>query len=184
MPTQLTSHTGAPHLEFVGAMQAEHCTKSGCDDEFTTSNYSITTTPKREWRFVVEMETAGMDMRHGRRAINLEELSELDTVKTAKLCRVELISVVLYTGPMVRRPILECIPCEFCFIHPWLTAVRCVQYHPAALARCSLREVLRGPELVPNQHPCARLGDPKDIVRDEAPRGTDPVPGARRRPTA
>jgi hypothetical protein len=97
-------HTGAPHLEFEGAMEAEHCSKAGCDVEFTTSNYSITTTPQREWRFVVNMDTAGADMRHDRRVLILEELSQLDTAKTAKLCRVELIAVTLYTGPMVRIP--------------------------------------------------------------------------------
>ena len=97
-------HTGAPHLEFEGAMEAEHCSKAGCDTEFITSNYSITTTPQREWRFVVNRDTSGADMRHGRRVLDLEELSQLDTARTAKLCRVELIAVVLYTGPMVERP--------------------------------------------------------------------------------
>ena len=85
-------------------MQAEHCAKAGCDVAFTTSNYSITTTPRQEWKFVVDMDTAGADMRHDRRVVSLDELSNHDIAITAKLWRVELIAVVLYTGPMVRRP--------------------------------------------------------------------------------
>ena len=100
-------------MEFEGAMRAEHCSKAGFDTEFTTSNYSITTTPQREWRFVVDMDTAGADMRHNRRVLNLEELSQLDTAKTAKLFRVELIAVTLYTGPMVHRPYFSfCLDCR------------------------------------------------------------------------
>ncbi len=104
-------------MEFEGAMQAEHCTKACCDTEFTTSNYLITTTPRREWRFVVEMEAADADMRHGRRAVDIDQLSQLDTARTAKLSRVELIAVVLYTGPMVNPPLQQCAVC---------TPIRCV----------------------------------------------------------
>lgn len=87
-------------------MHAEHCTKACSDVEFTSSNYAITTTPRREWAFVVDMEVAGADMRHGRRAVSLDELGQLDTARAANLCRVELIAVVLYTGPMVGWPAL------------------------------------------------------------------------------
>ena len=93
-------------MDFEGAMQAEHCSKAGCDIPFTTSNYSITTTPTQEWKFVVDMESAGADMRHGRRVLSLDELSKHDVAVMAKLWRVELIAVVLYTGPMVRYPSL------------------------------------------------------------------------------
>ena len=107
-------------MEFEGAMEAEHCSKAGWDIEFTTSNYSITTTPQREWRFVVDMDTAGADMRHGRRALNLDELSQLDTARRGNLCRVELIAVTIYTGPMVRRP-SRCLPRLFRCAPPHLT---------------------------------------------------------------
>ena len=82
-------------------MEAEHCLKSGWDISFKTSNYGITTTPKDEWKFVVEMQSSNADMRHGRRVLNIEELSESETALTARLTRVELVAVVLYTGPMV-----------------------------------------------------------------------------------
>ena len=49
----------------------------------------------------MEMQSSNADMRHGRRVLNIEELSESETALTARLTRVELVAVVLYTGPMV-----------------------------------------------------------------------------------
>jgi hypothetical protein len=48
-------------------MRLEHCESCGHDIPFTTPNYQITTTPKKEWGIVVEGEhPAQEDMRHGR----------------------------------------------------------------------------------------------------------------------
>ncbi len=44
---------GAAHLEFLMAMEAEHCHRAKCDEEFETLNYRIRSTPKTEWRVVV-----------------------------------------------------------------------------------------------------------------------------------
>jgi hypothetical protein len=50
--------TGAPHYNnnCFKAMKAEHCIKHGCNYSFVTPNYSIKTTPRREWGLVVEGE--------------------------------------------------------------------------------------------------------------------------------
>jgi hypothetical protein len=32
---------GSPHLSFKDAMEAEHCKRAGCNEEFETSNYGI-----------------------------------------------------------------------------------------------------------------------------------------------
>ncbi len=49
------------------AMRLEHCESCGHDIPFTTPNYQITTTPKKEWGIVVEGEQPSQeDMRHGR----------------------------------------------------------------------------------------------------------------------
>ncbi len=84
-------------------MKAEHCTKLGCDIEFETSNYHIKTTARREWAVVVEKEplTSSEDG-HGRRVPNLDELKDLSLTKKAKILHIEIVSLVLYTGPMVR----------------------------------------------------------------------------------
>jgi hypothetical protein len=48
----LSDRVGMPHLDFKREMMREHCERAGCDTEFTTNNYKITTTPKRDWLYV------------------------------------------------------------------------------------------------------------------------------------
>ena len=114
------------------AMSLEHCASYGHDISFTTPNYQITTTPKKEWGIVALGESpAQEDMRHGRTILDLAlphhwvapdelVLSETDDptgaaaeermrsakalVKDAGLQRSEVAAVILYTGPMVRVP--------------------------------------------------------------------------------
>jgi WD40 repeat protein len=95
----LTGRVGMPHLNFKNAMRQEHCERSGCEIEFTTSNYNITTCPKMEWHYVVE-NTACPDMGHKRRLVPIKELMQKKVSKDAKLCEEEVIAVVLYSGPM------------------------------------------------------------------------------------
>ena len=83
-------------------MKAEHCTKSGCDVQFETSNYHIKTTPKREWAIAVEGETlcSGEDG-HGRSVQKIEDLRKVQITSKAGLQDFEISALVLYTGPMV-----------------------------------------------------------------------------------
>ena len=95
----LTGRVGMPHLNFKHAMRQEHCERAGCDVEFTTGNYKITTNPKREWQYVVD-GVACPDMGHQRRLISILELLQRQVCRDAKLCEEEVIAIVLYTGPM------------------------------------------------------------------------------------
>jgi hypothetical protein len=85
-------------------MEAEHCARFDSTRRFTTTNYSVTTTPQAEWRIVLTGDEAAADMCCGRRIPLLAELMEREVAKTADLSDFEVISVVLYTGPMVSRP--------------------------------------------------------------------------------
>ncbi len=60
-----TRAAGAAHLEFFKAMEAEHCSRTSCEEEFETLNYRIRSTPSKEWRVVVEGISTGCntDMR-------------------------------------------------------------------------------------------------------------------------
>jgi WD40 repeat protein len=109
----LTGRVGMPHLNFKNAMRQEHCERAGCDVQFTTGNYKITTTPRQEWRYIVENVTCP-DMEHKRRLVPIGELLQLDSSKTAKLCEEEVIAIVLYTGPMfqIYNTILRRYPAE------------------------------------------------------------------------
>jgi hypothetical protein len=100
----LTGRVGMPHLKFMDAMRQEHCEKVGCDTSFTTGNYKITTTPKQEWLYIAGDESgqqvACPDMGHGRRIVLISELMKLKLSVDAKLTEVEMLAIVLYTGPM------------------------------------------------------------------------------------
>jgi hypothetical protein len=102
-----------PHLNFKNAMRQEHCERAGCDVQFTTGNYKITTTPRQEWQYIVE-NVPCPDMEHKRRLVPIGELLQLDSSKTAKLCEEEVIAIVLYTGPMfqIYNTILRRYPAE------------------------------------------------------------------------
>jgi hypothetical protein len=83
-------------------MYAEHCTKLGCDIEFETSNYHIKTTARREWAVVVDKDPlTSTEDGHARRVPDIEELKVLPMTVKAKILHIEIIALVLYTGPMV-----------------------------------------------------------------------------------
>ncbi len=96
-----------PDLNFEYAMQLEHCSKHGCDTPFTTPNYKLTTTPRHEWDLVVHSGTTqgatAEEMKGNRRIPGIDDLLHSDAARKAKLTRHEVIALVLYTGPMVRR---------------------------------------------------------------------------------
>jgi hypothetical protein len=112
----LTGRVGMPHLKFKDAMRQEHCEKAGCNTSFTTGNYKITTTPKQEWLYIAGDETgqqvACPDMGHSRQIVHISELMKLKLAIDANLTEVEMLAIVLYTGPMFqvgkygRRPLI------------------------------------------------------------------------------
>jgi hypothetical protein len=54
-----------------------------------------------EWNIVVNFDISKADMQHGRRLQKIEDLVIQEEAKGSKLSRPEVISAVLYTGPMV-----------------------------------------------------------------------------------
>jgi hypothetical protein len=83
-------------------MKAEHCSKAGARQDFTSSNYKIKTNPEQEWKIVVgELQCPDNQMGHGRKIQPINLLRTRHEAQTAGLSEVEIIAVVLYTGPMV-----------------------------------------------------------------------------------
>jgi hypothetical protein len=95
--------SGNPHLDFFRAMELEHCSKSGHDLMIETTNYRLKTTPKKEWQILVEGRLDLADKGHNRVVKHIDEYMSLDAVRLAKLSKPEVIAVVLYTSPMVRK---------------------------------------------------------------------------------
>jgi hypothetical protein len=87
-------------------MRQEHCERAGCDTSFTTGNYKITTTPKQEWLYIAGDDTGkqvacpASQMEHGRRILSISEAKKLKLAVDAKLTDAELLTLILYTGPM------------------------------------------------------------------------------------
>jgi hypothetical protein len=97
-------------------MRIEHCSKvMGSNSMFKTPNYKITTCSKTEWILVTttdEQERNTYWLRsnnikdpekvlHGRKLLIIAELKKSKLYNDASMQEVELIAVVLYTGPMV-----------------------------------------------------------------------------------
>jgi len=88
-------------------MENEHCYGKLSTQQFTSGNFDITTTPAKEWAYVLEKEVCPeAHMGGGRRIPSIDRLMELDEADRAKLIRPEVVAVVLYTGPMVRLILL------------------------------------------------------------------------------
>ena len=102
----LTGRVGMPNLKFMEAMRQEHCERAGWDTAFTTGNYKITTTPKQEWLYIAGDDTGkqvacpASQMEHGRRILPVSEAKKLKLAVDAKLTDAELLTLILYTGPM------------------------------------------------------------------------------------
>ena len=97
----ISARIGFPHLRFLQAMEAEHTSMTGCEMQFTTRNYGITTTPKAEWAVVVKGEKpCAQHMLHGRVVPSVDDRLQCAQARRAGLRREEVIAVVLYTGPM------------------------------------------------------------------------------------
>jgi hypothetical protein len=88
-------------------MAAEHCSLGGYDHEFISINYRITTTPQKEWLYIVgnengqRLECPESDMGHGRHLIFIHECMQEPKIIRAGLNRAEVIALVMYSGPMV-----------------------------------------------------------------------------------
>jgi hypothetical protein len=92
---------GTPNLNFMSAMEAEHCARFDSNLLFTANNYKVTSTPKKEWHIVMKCDTTDADMSHGRQIPEISKLMQSEVAKISKLSDYEVVSVVLYTGPMV-----------------------------------------------------------------------------------
>ena len=72
--------TGYPHPQIEKGMRDEHCEESfGCNVEFTTSNYGITTTPKREYEIACDPEKCPDDDKMNKeRTKNIRNVKKVD----------------------------------------------------------------------------------------------------------
>lgn len=108
----LAARVGFPSLDFEHAMHLEHCRRGGSDYEFNSGNpYNIHTTPMLEWSYVLhahvpddhgKLHAAPEVVHDGSRFHRvIHRISDIvERYKGANLSRAEVISVILYSGPM------------------------------------------------------------------------------------
>eukprot|EP00966_Prymnesium_polylepis_P264640 6113469-Prymnesium_polylepis.1 len=102
----LEGQIGVPELDFRAAMEKEHTRSEDSDDRFTANGE--TSTPRREWGFVVDPEAAARESWSGRTPLALPVLEErlkdknmkLAAAKAEPLLLEEAFAARLYTGPM------------------------------------------------------------------------------------
>jgi hypothetical protein len=116
----LEAKIGAPDPKVREAMENEHTKAPDSQDEFTSGNYGITTTPHTEWLFITEPGKKGVEwpveekLRGGgsgekmRKPMLLDELrrklaevnAQLKEMKETELLLEEAFGARLYSGPM------------------------------------------------------------------------------------
>jgi hypothetical protein len=95
---------GHPHPQLDKGVHDEHCEESlGCDVEFTTTNYNIKTTPKKEYGIAKDPAKCREEdkkdkerknvVRHVKR---LEDLERLSLAGQAKLMLLEILVIVSF----------------------------------------------------------------------------------------
>jgi hypothetical protein len=175
----LTGRVGMPHLKFKDAMRQEHCERAGCNTQFTTGNYKITTTPRKEWLYIAGDEAgqqeACADMDHGRRIVRISELMKLKLAIDAQLTEVEMLAIVLYTGPMFQvSQLFVCVRACCLRIHHHFRAG--VQLHFAALSCRQVRAIRAGRQPLRDHHFRARVCRPEGVEMHSHARGHTALP--------
>ena len=112
---------GTPNPNATEGIRREHCKRKNKNTMYTTPNYKLTFSPKREYYFVVrpskykqseyphtpkerdQWTDAGKAVwlgEYGRNVIELKSFKSHPTAKDAKLGEAEIVSLRLYTGPL------------------------------------------------------------------------------------
>jgi hypothetical protein len=94
---------GAPNPKFAEGIENEHTKLAGCDKEFTTTNYQVRTTPRKEYGIasgttVCPDEDMLDRMKRKVRVIKtVESLKTLEICNKANLADYEILSVVSFS---------------------------------------------------------------------------------------
>ena len=86
-------------MKFLETMEKEHKSKA----KFTAPNYKIETCPSDEWRIVINVDKIFEKKYEGHQRIitDYKEILKSEKAMKARLTDVEIIAIILYTGPMV-----------------------------------------------------------------------------------
>ena len=85
-------------------IENEHTKLHGCDTPFTTSNYLVTTTPRKEYEIAMGLRECPEEDMLDRKKRKVRVIKRIDALKTLELCRraglkdYEILAVVSVSG--------------------------------------------------------------------------------------
>ncbi len=79
--------TGFPNTKFWDGIENEHTNMAGCDIEFTTSNYLVTTTPRNEYAIATDKEKCPEKDMLDRKKRKVRVIQRIDSLKTLEICK-------------------------------------------------------------------------------------------------
>ena len=92
--------SGEPHPDLQKGMEHEHCEMFGSDEPFQTTNYGVTTTPRKEYEITTGNRVCPVEdkldkkNRSVRIIRGIEELKQQKSVDKAALEDAEIVAVV------------------------------------------------------------------------------------------
>ena len=101
---------GAPNTKFSEAIENEHTKMFGCDIEFTTGNYLVTTTPRKEYEIATGKRECPEEDMLDRKKRKVRVLRRIDSLKTLDICKraglldCEILAVVSVGVPLLSAP--------------------------------------------------------------------------------
>jgi hypothetical protein len=78
---------GAPSPDFTKGIKNEHCVMWGCEEEFTTTNYGIVTTPLKEYEISTGTRTCPETELLDRKGMRVRVIRQIEELKELKLCK-------------------------------------------------------------------------------------------------
>ena len=77
---------GSPNTKFFEGIDHEHTEKAGCDTQFTSNNYGVTTTPRKEFDIATAKQECPEEDMLDRKKRKVRIIHKIDALKTLAIC--------------------------------------------------------------------------------------------------
>ncbi len=78
---------GSPNTKFLEGIENEHTKKAGCDTAFTSNNYGVTTTPRKEFEIATGKQECPEEDMLDRKKRKVRIIRQIDALKTLEICQ-------------------------------------------------------------------------------------------------
>jgi len=134
--------SGFPHPQIEKGMEDEHVAENlGCNVEFTTTNYGITTTPKQEYDIARNLQECPEEDKKDkktneiiRNVKKIKELEKLPTAVQANLILFEVLAIVSFFCEYVAPVLLLIFVLQVLYSGPMFQVSTCEPFHTNLLS--------------------------------------------------